>query len=232
MLYSIINREYLEKIKELATLQNQVNTVRLQDKLGKQTFHEDMKKLYEPLTDTIKDVSENKTKTISETSIKNTKAISDLNEKVLELRDEKGLIAPYLASSLVNRFKPENRSQFSFKKDLISPKMNDFSIIGGIPVSLYSNMITFTESNKPFKLDGDLLETITNYDFNVDHSNQPDRKLIYEFLKEMKYNNKQKGNKKIEIYLLKDYSNHQLSWLLVVQKQYFYHLFLIKYVID
>ena len=38
------------------------------------------------------------------------------------------------------------------------------------------------------------METITNYDINVDHSNQPDRKLIYEFLKEMKNNNKQKGN--------------------------------------
>ena len=43
---------------------------------------------------------------MTETSNKNNKAISDLNEKVLELIDEKGLIAPYLASSLVNLFKP------------------------------------------------------------------------------------------------------------------------------
>ena len=150
-----------------------------------------MKKVNEPLTDTIEDVSE----TITRTSIKSTKAVSDLNEKVLELMDEKGLIAPYLASSLVNLFKPEKRSHFRLKKDLNSPKMNDFSINGGIPVSLYSNMITFRDSNKSFKLDGDLLETITNYDFNVDHSNQQDRKLIYEFLREMKYNIKQKGNK-------------------------------------
>ena len=185
----------MEQLKEFATLQNQVKAVRLQDKLGKQNFHEDMKKLYEPLTNTIKDVSENTTKTITDTSIKNTKAISDLNEKVLELLDEKGLIAPYLASSLVNLLKPENRSQFRLKKDLNSPKMNDFSMNGGIPVSLYSNMITFRDSNKSFILDGDLLETITNYDFNVDHSNQQDRKLIYEFLKEMKSNIKHKGNK-------------------------------------
>ena len=60
-----------------------------------------MRKLYEPFTNTIKDVSENITKTRSETSIKNTKAISDLNEKILDLLDEKGLRAPYLASSLV-----------------------------------------------------------------------------------------------------------------------------------
>ena len=56
-------------------------------------------------------------------------------------------------------------------------------------------MITFRDSNIVFKLDGDLLETITNYDFNVDHSNQKDRKLIYEFAKEMSFNIRQKGNK-------------------------------------
>ena len=142
-------------------------------------------------------VSENRTKTISEILIENTKAISGLNDKVFELVDEKGLIAPYLASSLVNLCKPENRSHSRLKKDPNSPKIIDFSTNGGIPVSLYSNMITFRDSNKSFKLDGDLLETITNYDFNVDHSNQQDRKLIYEFLKEMKYNIKQKRQKKI-----------------------------------
>ena len=125
------------------------------------------------------------------------------------------MITAYLASSLVNLFKPENRSQLGLKKDLNSPKMNDFPKNGGIPVSFYSNMTTFRDSNKSFELDGDLLETITIYDFNVDHSNQQDRKLICEFLKEMKYNIKQKGNKVIELNLLKDCSNHQLSWLLV-----------------
>ena len=73
--------------------------------------------------------------------------------------------------------------------------MNDFMINGGIPVTLVSNMLIFRDSNKSFKLDGDLLESITNYDFNVDHSNQQDRKMIYEFAKEMNFNIKQKGNK-------------------------------------
>ena len=42
MLYPIKNVEDLEKLEELASLQNQVNEVRLQDKLGKQNFHEDI----------------------------------------------------------------------------------------------------------------------------------------------------------------------------------------------
>ena len=74
-----------------------------------------MKKVFEPVTKR----SEKLTKNIIETSIKNNKAISDLNEKVSELLDEKGLIAPYLASSLVNLFKPENKSQFRLRKTLI-----------------------------------------------------------------------------------------------------------------
>ena len=107
----------MENLNDLVSLQDQVKIVRLQDKLGKQNFHEDMKKVFEPMTDTIKDVSENITKTITETSNKNTKAISDLNEKVLELMDEKGLIAPYLTSSLVEVFKKDNKSKFRLRKD-------------------------------------------------------------------------------------------------------------------
>ena len=73
MLYSIKDRENLEKLEELVSLQNQVQEVGLQDKLGKQNFHYDTKRVFEPVTDTIKNTSEKLTKTISETSIKTTK---------------------------------------------------------------------------------------------------------------------------------------------------------------
>ena len=195
MLYPINNREDLQKVDEAVSLQNQVNEVRLQDKLGDQNYQEDAKKLFKPMTDAIKNTSESITKTLTENSIKNNKAKENLNEKILELMNDKGLISPYLASSLVNLFKPENTSQFRLKKDLDSTKMIDFLINEGIPVTLFSNMLLFRDSNKSFKLDGDLLESITNFDFNVDHSNQQDRKMIYEFAKEMNFNIKQKGKK-------------------------------------
>ena len=73
--------------------------------------------------------------------------------------------------------------------------MNDFLINEGTPVTIFSNMLTFRDSNKSFQLDGDLLEFITNYDFNVSHSNPKDQKLIYEFGKEMNFVIKQKGRK-------------------------------------
>ena len=119
--------------------------------------------------------------TIKETYNINNKAIENLNEKVSEQMNDKGMIAPYLTSSLVSIFKSENKSQIRLKEDLNSNKMIDFLINMCIPVTLFSNMLTFRDSNEAFKLDGDLLETITNYDFNVEHSNQQDRKLIYEF---------------------------------------------------
>ena len=154
MLYAIKDREDLENLEELASLENRVKVVKLQDKLGKQNFHEDMKKVFEPVTKSLENTSQDITKTLTENSIKNNKAIENLNEKILELMDDKGMITPYLASSLVNLFKPENKSQFRLKKDLNSTKMNDFLINKGIPVTLVSNLLIFRDSNKSFKLEG------------------------------------------------------------------------------
>ena len=193
MLFPIKNREDLEKLNEAVSLQNQVKVVRLQDKLGKQNFHEDMTKVFEPLTDTLKKTSENITKTITEISINNNKAIENLNEKILELMNDKGMIAPYLTTSLVEVFKKDNKSQFRLRKDPNSTKMNDFSIHGTIPVTIFSKMMTFRDSNKSFRLEGDLLKVITNHKFNVDHSSPQDKKLIYQFAKEMNYDIKSTG---------------------------------------
>ena len=187
MLYSIKNVEDLEKLNEAISLQKQVQEVRLQNKLRDQNYHEDIKKFFKPMTDEIKNTSENITKTITEDSINNNKAIENLNEKVLKLMNDKGMIAPYLTTSLAEVFKKDNKSQFRLRKDPNSTKMNDFLIHGNIPVTIFSNMITFRDSNKSFRLEGDLLKVITNYKFNVDNSSLQDKKLIYEFAKEMKY---------------------------------------------
>ena len=165
---------------------------------------------------------------ITETSIKNNKAHENLNEKVLELMNDKVLIAPYLASSLVNLFEPENKSQFKLTKDLSSTKMNYFLTHRNIPVALDSNMLTFREGNKSFKSDGDLLKTMPDYKFNVGHSNLQDRKIIREFAEEMKFDNKNIGRKRT-----RDSSVVELfkSWHLETP-QSFFHLILMTYVTD
>ena len=65
MLYAIKNKDDLEILEQLVSLEIQVKTVRLQDKLGKQNFHEDVKKLIEPVTDSLENASEKLTKTIT-----------------------------------------------------------------------------------------------------------------------------------------------------------------------
>ena len=54
-------------------------------------------------------------------------------------------------------------------------------------------MLNFRDSDESIKLAGDLLETMTKYDFNVDNSNPQDRSKNYEFRKETKFVIKQKG---------------------------------------
>ena len=125
-MYSFTNRKKLKDLEELALLKNEVEKVRLQDKLGKQNYRYEAEELQEPLIATIEDTSESLTKTLEETYNNNNKAIENLNEKVLELMTDKGMIARYLASSLVNLFKPENKSQFRLTKDYNSIRTNDF----------------------------------------------------------------------------------------------------------
>ena len=105
------------------------------------------------------------------------------------------MIPPYLACSLFSLFKPGNTSKCKLIEDPNSNRMNDFLIDGKIPVILYNNILTFRHSNKSFELDGDLLKTMTNYDFKISHSNPQDQKLLFEFGKEINFNIEQKGRK-------------------------------------
>ena len=194
MLHAIKNREDLENLEELASLENQVKVVKLQDKLGKQNFHEDMKKVFEPVTKSLENTSENLTKAITETSIKNNQAIENINNNLLEIMNDRGILATYLMSPLSRITNPENTSQFKLVKDPSSNRVNDLKINKTIPITLYGNMLTFRDTNKQFELKGDLLEMITNSKFNVDLASLSDKKLLYDFAKEMHFDLNAPGN--------------------------------------
>ena len=136
MLYSIKDREDLENINELVSLQYQVKTVRLQDKLGKQNFQEDMKKVFKPVTKSLENTSQDIIKTITETSLENNQAIENLNNKLLEIMNDRGIIASYLLSPLAKIFNPENTTQFKIINDSASDRVNDLKINNSIPIIL------------------------------------------------------------------------------------------------
>ena len=195
MMFAINNREDLDKLEELASLQDQVKVFRLQDKLGEQNFHEDMKKVFEPVTKSLENTSEILTKAITESSEENNLALENLNNKLLEIMNDRGILATYLMSPLSKITNPENKSQFRLEKDHNSNRKNDLLMKNKIPITLYGNMLTFRDTNKQFELTGDLLEMITNKDYNVDHASLADKKLMYDFAKEMHFDMKAAGKK-------------------------------------
>ena len=197
MLFPIKDREDLEKLNDLVSLQNQVKVVKLQDKLGEQNFHEDMKKVFEPVTKSLENTSENLTKVITESSKENNIALENLNNKLLGIMNDRGILASYLMSPLSKITNPENTSQFKLVKDSSSNRVNDLKINKTIPITLYNNMLTFRDTGKEFELKGDLLEMITNSQYNVDLASLTDKKLMYDFAKEMHFDQNAVGNKSI-----------------------------------
>ena len=195
MLYSIKDREDLENLEELVSLQDQVKVVRLQNKLGKQIFHEDMKKVFEPVTKSLENTSEFLTKTITETSKENNLALENLNNKLLETLNDRGILASYLMSPLSKITNPENTSQFKLVKDSNSNRVNDLLIKNTIPITLCNNLLTFRDTGREFELKGNLLKMITNKNYNVDLASLADKKLMYDFAKEMHFDTKAQGNK-------------------------------------
>ena len=195
MLFPIRNVEDLENLNELVTLQNEVKVVRLQDKLGKQNFHEDMKKVFEPVTKSLENTSENLTKAITESSKNNNLALENLNNKLLEIMKDRGILATYLMSPLSKITNPENTTQFKLEKDPSSNRVNDLKIHNSIPITLHNNLLTFRDSGKVFELKGELLKMITNKNYNVNHASLSDKKLMYNFAKEMNFDKSRVGNK-------------------------------------
>ena len=195
MLYAIENVDDLENLNGLVSLENQVKVARLQDRLGKQNFHEDMKKGFDPFTKSLENTSQDITKSITETAFKNNQTLEILNNKLLEIMIDRGILASYLMAPLSKITNPEYSSQFKLVKNSSSKRVNDLLIHNTILITLHDNLLTFRDSNKESELKGDLLKKITNKNFNVDLASLQDKKLLHDFAKEMNFDTKAQGNK-------------------------------------
>ena len=109
--------------------------------------------------------------------------------------NDRGIIASYLLSPLSEIFNPENTNQFKLVKDFNSDGVNDLEINNSKPITLYNNILTFRDTVKEFELKGDLLKMITNKNYNVNHASLSDKKLMYEFAKEMHFDERRVSNK-------------------------------------
>ena len=82
-IYAIKNKEDIKDLEVLDNLQSKVEQVRLVEKLGKQGYHYDIKELFEPITNTIIDVSEDLTRTMIERSKENYKLLKIMNDRCI-----------------------------------------------------------------------------------------------------------------------------------------------------
>ena len=55
-------------------------------------------------------------------------------------------------------------------------------------------MLTFRDTGKEFEIKGDLLKMITNKNYSVDLASLSDKKIMYDFAKEMNFDLKAQGN--------------------------------------
>ena len=107
--------------------------------------------------------------------------------KLLEIMNDRGILTSYLMSPLYKITNPKNTSQYKLVKDHNSNRVKDLLMKNTIPITLHDNMLTFRDKGKMFKPEGDLLKLITNKNYNVDLASLADKKLMYDFAKEMNF---------------------------------------------
>ena len=126
-IYSIQHKDELKDLKEIEDLQSKEKQVRLVEKLGKQGFQYDVKKLFELITKTLTGTSQ---KLIEETRF-NTKSIENLDEsnnyvKSSESMNKSEVSQPSLIKLIAKHLVPKNNSQFRLLDDLDIDKWNDY----------------------------------------------------------------------------------------------------------
>ena len=96
-----------------------------------------------------------------ETSTKSNKKLEFLNNKLLEITNDRGILVSYLLSVVSKIPNPEHSSQFKQVKDTNSNTPNDLLTNKTLPVTLYNNLLTFRDTSKNFE-SPDLLKMRSN----------------------------------------------------------------------
>ena len=152
MVCSVENRDDLGKLNELGSLQSQVKALRSLDKLGEQNFHEDLVKVFEPVTNSNENFSEVIAKTIVVTSQEKNKAIVCISNKLLEILNVRCPIAYYLLSNLSKIDNTEHTNQDKLVRDPQSSRVNDLLINKTLPVTLCNTLLTIYDTDIKFEL--------------------------------------------------------------------------------
>ena len=128
-------------------------------------------------------------------------------------------MASYLLSTRSKVTDLEHASQFKPLNDPDSKGVDDLLLNERIPVILFNNLLTFPDTDKKLELEGELLEMITNKNYNVDLAKLSEKKLLFDFATERYFDEKASSNKALGINLWYNYLNHLLSWQVLSKNQ-------------
>ena len=103
-----------------------------------------------------------------ESSKENDRTLKSLNNKLLDIMNDRCIKAFYLLSPLSKIINAANNTQFKLVKDRNSNRVNDLLTHNKIPVTLHIDFVTMRDTNREFKLEGDLLKMITNENYKAD----------------------------------------------------------------
>ena len=231
-MYSIHNRDDLEKLKKLQESKSLIKAERLKQLLGKQDFHYDMEEVFEPVTENQKK-SQNQTKLESEKQLQalrdstqtTTQAIREssnaLNKKLQKSIEEYDeitnrnnqlitnlVISNQVDSSIVktvsNLLNDKNKSQFSLEPVEGNPNLFTINPTNPQQVLIKGSTLTYQNGNTYNLNDPDLQYFMTNTQINKEIHNE---NLIHSFLNDMKYNLNYGDKKSKRYYFIKDLIN-------------------------
>ena len=239
-MYSIHNRDDLEKLKKLQETKSSLKAERLKEKLGKQDFHYDMEEVFEPVTENQKK-SQNHTKLESEKQLQalrdstqtTTQAIREssnaLNknlQKSIKEYDEITYRNNQLVTDLVNSnqvdstiiktvsnlLNDKNKSQFSLEPVTQSGESNPNLFIIN-PIN--PQQVLIKNNTLTFLSSGNKYKLndpdLQYFITNAQLDTQPQNvNLIYSFLNDMKYNINYGDKKSKRYYFIKDLINQYI----------------------
>ena len=231
-MYSIHNRDDLEKLKKLQETKSLLHKERLKQLLGKQDFHYDMEEVFEPVTENQKK-SQNQTKLESEKQLQalrdstqtttqalreSSNALNKNLQKSIKEYDEITYRNNQLVTDLVNSnqvdstiiktvsnlLNDKNKSQFSLEPVEGNPNLFTINPTNPQQVLIKGSTITFENGNTYNLNDPDLSNFITNTQLDKEMHNE---NLIHSFLNDMKYNLNYGDKKSKRYYFFKDLIN-------------------------
>ena len=203
-MYSIHNRDDLEKLKKLQETKSSLKAERLKEKLGKQDFHYDMEEVFEPVTENQKqnqtkqqELSEKQIQALRDSTQTTTQAIenqtraiehsSDILNKNLQ-KSIKDANSNQVDSSIVKTVSNLLNTQSQFRLEPVEGNPNLFIInpfTNPQQVLIKGSTMTFQNGNTYYLNDPDLSNFITNTQIDKIPQNTNE---IYSFLNDMKYN--------------------------------------------